>query len=476
MQNILMILEVSQKQNYIFASRVLKTNINRSEQIARVTRSSYFAQVCPQDYSPHNNLVYSGGGHAVLQFPTKEQADRFARTITRKVLEDYPDMELFVRQMPYDPDLAPGDNLDRLSRLLAEKKYLRSHFFRTHAMGVEASAGITDPDTDPDTFEMPKHWDYPQNMDILDDKDNFLAVVHIDGNAMRSRVQAIYQACQGNWDDCRRRLDLFSTQIDQHFSEAFNKMAQDLANALDQTSRVKALREKGKRPILPLRRIICAGDDVCFMTTGKHGLECAASFLRHLSTMRNRADDKFYTACAGVVLIHKKFPFRQAYDLSEELCRNAKNFCAERGGNISALDFHVEYGQMKDSLSDIRADYISDDGAQLELRPLAVTGADQVPAYRTYEFHARQLQNLSDALRRQEGSEGNLARSKVKSLRTYFRQGKLETDYAIRKTQSARLLDLNQNDTPFFRDDKGVMRCLCFDVIELLDVTEIWRR
>ena len=61
MQRILMILEVSQKQNYIFASRLLKENMQRSANIARATSSEYFAQVCPGDYDPQANLVYSGG-------------------------------------------------------------------------------------------------------------------------------------------------------------------------------------------------------------------------------------------------------------------------------------------------------------------------------------------------------------------------------------------------------------------------------
>ena len=43
----LMILEVSQKQNYIFASRLLLHNQLRSAQIAYVTGSDFFRVACP---------------------------------------------------------------------------------------------------------------------------------------------------------------------------------------------------------------------------------------------------------------------------------------------------------------------------------------------------------------------------------------------------------------------------------------------
>ena len=476
MQRVLMILEVSQKQNYIFASKLLKENMQRSANIARATSSAYFSQVCPGDYDPTENLVYSGGGHTVLQFDTKAQADRFARTVTRQVMLDYPGMELFVKQLDYDETREPGQNLNELSQKLEIKKSRRDHAFRTYALGIEQTEGA--PDTSPirSNFKLPKGWLSSNRMDVADKDDNFLAVVHIDGNAMGARVQAIYDDCKDSWSECRRLLDQFSTEIDLHFAEAFDEMAQELANAMDQMPYYRNLRKQKKPCFLPLRKIIGAGDDVCFITTGKHGLECAASFLRHLSSKRNGADGKLYTACAGVVLIHKKYPFRQAYDLSEELCRNAKSFCSACGGGISALDFHVEYGQMKDSLSAIRADYVTDDGARLELRPFAVTEKEHIPLQRTYRFHTQQLRKLSDELRQQEKREdGALARSKVKSLRPYLHQGEVETMYALRMTQATALLSLNDGKNPFFTDDKGVRRCLYFDTIELLDVTTLWQ-
>lgn len=64
----LVILEVSRKQDYIFASKRLKENARRSEDIRNVTSSEFFQEVAGFAYQESENLIYAGGGHTVLQF------------------------------------------------------------------------------------------------------------------------------------------------------------------------------------------------------------------------------------------------------------------------------------------------------------------------------------------------------------------------------------------------------------------------
>ncbi len=69
MQRYLTILEVSQKQAYIFASNKLKENIVNSEVIARILSPEYLTKVLRDTgYSDEKNMVYSGGGHTILEF------------------------------------------------------------------------------------------------------------------------------------------------------------------------------------------------------------------------------------------------------------------------------------------------------------------------------------------------------------------------------------------------------------------------
>lgn len=64
----LTILEVSQKQAYIFQSNKLKDNITHSAIIAWIMSAQYFENALENEklFKKEKNLVYSGGGHTVL--------------------------------------------------------------------------------------------------------------------------------------------------------------------------------------------------------------------------------------------------------------------------------------------------------------------------------------------------------------------------------------------------------------------------
>ena len=79
MKNYLLITEVSQKQAYIFRSKKLKNNIIASDIIRYVTDPQFYETVAGELYDTKENLVYSGGGHSVLGFDTKEKAREFVK-------------------------------------------------------------------------------------------------------------------------------------------------------------------------------------------------------------------------------------------------------------------------------------------------------------------------------------------------------------------------------------------------------------
>lgn len=487
MEQILMILEVSRKQEYIFASKKLRENAARSDDIRYVTSSDFFSAAAGMLYRPAENLVYSGGGHAVLQFDGKEAATAFARTVTEAVLRQYDGLELFVKQRQYDPSLTPGENLEKLIQALEAKKSRRQASFRRLSFGVEALDPITflpaaDTQEPPRRsglgMEAPEGWKFPAEFEELAGNDNFIAVVHADGNAMGKRIDQIYET-HTDWDSCRQALNQFSKGIQQDFEHAFREMVQEV---------IRWKSGQMKTNVLPVRPVILAGDDVCFVTAGNIGLECARIFLEKLTTVRPAFGGP-YAACAGVVLVHKKFPFHQAYDLSEALCSSAKRFGAELDAEsrISALDWHIEFGQLKDSLHDIREDYLTEDGGHMELRPVTVVVPDTCPdcqekaAERSYAF----FRQTCRALQR----EGNTGRGKIKDLRNAFKQGELETRFFIRKEKIGHLLKhippvrgeqvrqaafqtFLEKDGQKDRQDRQVRRCLLFDAVEMIDHCE----
>ena len=475
MAKVLTILEVSQKQSYIFSSRQLRENAARSGDISYITSSAFFTRTAGELYREEDNLVYSGGGHTVLQFDQREQAVSFARKVTEAVLRQYPGLELFVKTIDYDPALTPGDNLKELSKALERKKALRSASFRQLDFGVEAAGAApapSRPQDQGDTLQPPAGYRFPGQFETLAGEDNFIAVVHIDGNAMGTRVDGIYRKNTGGWDQCRASLQHFSQGIQADFERAFRETVEEVVLTL----------QPGWD--LPIRPVILAGDDVCFVTAGSLGLECARIFLEKLTALTNQEDERPYAACAGVAIVHVKYPFHRAYELAEELCSSAKKFGAslDGEGRISAMDWHIEFGQLKDGLSDLREGYRTEDGCRLELRPVTVVipdGVNGAPPERSYRY----FRQMCGAMR---GEYGKIARGKLKDLRTALKQGELESAFFLQDREIGDLLyhplaiaytqkewAERTADKAAFRSfpekDGSVKRCLFFDAIELID-------
>lgn len=507
MERYLTILEVSRKQDYIFASKELRKNVARSAEIAKVTSSDFLKEAAGEAlYREDENMVYTGGGHTVLQFASKEQAKAFAGRVTEMALRTWRDMELYVKTRCYDPGRTPEENLSALTEALEQKKARRKASFRTASFGVEKMNGVrpVSRHRDEETAnarsffpDPPANWEYTNFSDNSVGEGNFLAVVHIDGNAMGARVDHLYRddSKMLDWEHCREQLRNFSRSIDDDFKAAFSEMAERLAAHISRLEN----RTEGKT-VLPLRPVILAGDDVCFVTAGKLGLECARIFMERLARRSNKVDGHPYASCAGVALVHKKFPFSQAYALAEELCSNAKHFGTEldEERRVSMIDWHIEFGQLKDSLGELRRDYATEDSTseqerRLELRPLLVTAPKEVPVppdktggVRTYAYFKALCANLRE-------QNGNIARGKIKELRTALRQGELESRFFLEEKQIQELLYLHfpalyrsaeERAEQFshmineglidpkksaFTKIGDVSRCLYFDGIEMID-------
>ncbi len=485
MEKTLMILEVAQKQNYIFSAKTLRENAARSGEIAYVTGPDFLKKAGGDDYQ-EQTLVYAGGGHAVLQFDDRETARRFAGKVTLTAARQFCGLELYAKIEPYRENETPQQNHDRLIRALEVKKSFKAASIRLSQIGVEATDPITlrpkrtlaeKPDSsfrpDSQLVPPPKGWEYPANFSELDPDDNFIAVVHIDGNAMGARSSRV-NAGQTDWSVCCERWKKFSEAIQRDFEAAFAETAEIIARYADAKEKSDGnIPQTSEDRKLPLRPVILAGDDVCFVCAGSIGLEAARIFLEKLSKKQD-IDGTPYAACAGVAMVHVKYPFHQTYDLAEALCLSAKKYGAslDPSGRVSALDCHIDFGQLRASLHEQREDYRTDDDQLLSLRPVAVITPDGVPVvpseYRTYAFFRRTCAGV-------KGFAGKVARSKLKELRGALKQGSVETKFFMNEREIADSFGSLVRSEPFLtvdppdKDGKTKERCLLFDSIELSD-------
>lgn len=514
MDRYLTILEVSQKQKYIFSSNVLSENIYNSDTIARITSGKYIESVVNDVklFQIKDNLVYAGGGHTIMVFPSEKQAKQVTAMVTEQVIRDYPDIELFAATIPYpdteavnsdtqtgntgysdiksvnsdtqtgstgNPDrMKPADYIKELKQKLEYKKALRKASFHQGSFGIERM----DPNTgkpvrvcssnekDSDTNEMRKNekrkFDVPEdyalatafrNLGGSKGESAFIAVIHIDGNGMGKKIQDFADSFS-DWETYRTEMQEYSGQIAVDFMSAFKAMNREVAAFLKTETAEENLsldlkfERKAKKTdkiadkiadkktdikrYFPVRRIITEGDDVCFVTEGRIGIECARIFLENLPDTCH--------ACAGVALVHQKYPFYRAYELAEALCSNAKKFGAslspeDNGASVSAIDWHIEFGEIQDTLEDTRKMYLTDeDKNNLEMRPYIVKAPEKV----NQKEPVRQYGNFRKLMKRilKSPEKDFYASGALKELRSALKRGENAALYYLRYHNMEKLL------------------------------------
>ncbi|MCD8104836.1 MAG: hypothetical protein LUF35_07535 [Lachnospiraceae bacterium] len=284
----LVIVEVSQKQAYIFSSNKLRDNISRSAVIAHVTSAEYFGEAAAGYYERKQNEVYCGGGHAILQFDDAEQAKGFIRAVTLDVKKRFPGLELFATIHECDQEPAAKD-IFLLIQKLERKKSVRRASFAQGSFGVEATDSSTRsvkepkingkkavvPSLEKDFGEIPsgfaKAWEF-ENLGASKNESSFIAVVHVDGNAMGKRVEQIRERYGDHpWAEYSDILKQFSESIDRDFKSTFVELCQVVAEKIHdgKLGEIELRTAQNGDYYFPVRRVITEGDDICFVTEGK---------------------------------------------------------------------------------------------------------------------------------------------------------------------------------------------------------------
>ena len=474
MSRYIQIIEVSQKQAYIFKSKKLKDNVQASEIIRYITGTDCFAKVAKGMFSREKNLVYAGGGHSILTFDSQEQARNFAISLSKYLYEKFPGIELFIKTMAYDEKLTPSENESNLLKELEKKKSIRMSAFRQGSFGIEKEDAVADVNDAEAMKEVEKSDLFAaEEQKVLEgyhsaaafedlggtrNDANFIAVVHADGNSMGARVKNIDKMPQcTDFESYRKIKQQFSEAIDEDFHAAILEMERRVRDELSKEDGALAeLSMKGHA--FPVRRLINAGDDVCLVTEGRIGIECARILLEELNKRNNSVDGQNYTACAGVAIVHCKYPFYKAYELAEELCSNAKKKIAQvaEGIQCSAVDWHIEFGEMYGGIGEIREKEYhakNTDGTVYSLtgRPYWICGegTDQMLKYTDWKQMMDRLVS--------ESEEDQMARGKYKNLRNAMAEGTLSSE-------AYRTLNRMNNGLKY-EEDKPYL----FDALEMMD-------
>lgn len=385
----LVVMEVSQKQNYIFKTNRLAEQIGASIAIREVT------EALPKLYAVKEEYVYAGGGKSVFEFDSEERARIFIKKVSTDVLRNYPGMELFMALNGYDADKESViDAINTLYGKLEEKKSSRKPAFRFYGSGLTEQCSRTQlPAVKYDEKEgylsaeslckLKKAWNSQGEAfeELLPNKEqyrfarefselggtagvkDYIAVVVLDGNKMGKKIEKFRDTFRSENGTVNNNFNLkykkdfrkLSEKIDGCYRAAVRDMIADLAKNYDDLVRKGALSENKKdvKKVLPIRPLILAGDDICFVTDVRIGIALTERLMQYVEN--NTIMGLPMRVCAGIAMVKTSYPFFRAHELAEELCHNSKGILpADDSNDESVLDFHLVQGEIEGSITEIR--------------------------------------------------------------------------------------------------------------------------
>ena len=528
----LTVLDTTGIQPYIFGSNRLRENIGASYLVSQATddwarealhtfaRKDINRKVyafAPEKHQPEAKprieddglaaeLVYAGGGNTVLLFSDKQYAVQFTKILSKRILEEAPGINLVAVHQEFDWDTESLYKVvqNLMKNDLDAKKQSRILSAPLLGLGVTATCRSTqlvavkmsEPFEEDEPYLISTEIDaklkfvsqandklqqmfvtslgsykFPLRTDKMgrsEGDSSYSAVIHADGNGMGKRFQNfVKDKCNRDYIIDMRKL---SHSINQAGINALKTVVEIVVKSIDVDPDGKG-KVKGKFEIkdnyLPFRPLVYGGDDVTFVCDGRLGLELAAIYLEALEN-QIIADGKPIKACAGICVVKTHYPFARAYQLSEDLCRQAKKFVKdEEKGDFSALDWHLAASGLIGSIAEIRDREYKVPAGKLSMRPISLK-KEIDSDWRTWQGFTKVVKHLN------EDEDWKGRRNKVIALRDVLRQGIEATQKFLK---NYRIKDEQLPNFPEFsgqtRDlaEKGWLNGVCgyFDAIEAME-------
>lgn len=513
---ILTVLDTTGIQNYVFGSNSLKHIIGASHLVHVVTHEWTFdaLEKCgkvnlvnhkedwrvikdlqiEKDSSLDIELLYAGGGNVIFLSRSRDMAKKFSQMITRRILIEAPGLGVAIVHQSFDWEKNQlSEAINALSIALQEKKARFGKPAPNLGLSVTAECQYTgqpavmidkqdnDRRVSEEVLKKKEAADkadnrlekvignskvvFQNNFNEIGDKgtSSYLAVVHIDGNGMGKRIQALDRNLSNR--DYIRTLREFSESIEVSATLALKKLVESLEHSIDEdgkiSGKVKVKSEKGKYK-LPFRPLVYGGDDLTFVCDGRLALTLSANYLKFLLSQK-LSDGQSFSTRAGIAVVKSHYPFARAYHLAEDLAESAKEYInylkeKEHADNPAVMDWHFASSGPVLEIPDIRKrEYTVPDGT-LAMRPVQVGNTH---TWRTFE-------NFSNVVTEFQSEKWAERKNKLMELREVLRDGRIAVENFLKL--------FNLGDLPKISGTDGSEKsgwfgnnCTCFDAIEALD-------
>ena len=466
-------------QGFIFQTNKLREIVGASELVKEICESLFEKTV--DSYHEFENedkggSILHAAGNIKYLFTSKEECENVVRVFPKKVSDFAPGITISQAVVEMEGEFSSfKDAVDELEKRLRIQRNKPIRNLNVGLMGIERSRQTGLPivskedsegklsEIDASTWAKLYEYDRRKNevrkrttlelsklaFDIKDlkseqvafeisdicDKNNWVAVVHADGNGLGSIVQKIGKNAA--------QFKKFSENLDKATTNA----------AVDAFESVK---EKfAGVDMIPIRPIVLGGDDLTIICRADIAVDYTREFLnafeKHTSKLlRAEIDDVFegvekggLTACAGIAFIKSSYPFYYGYELAEDLCSAAKSDAKnseeiKQGKRLpqSCLMFHKVQDSFVESYKDM---------VERELKPCEGVSFQFGPYYLINKEDKWTIEKLLSNVKYLESDKGNAIKSHLRNWMSLLHD---EPGLAKQKLQRLKSL-LSEKDVKF---------------------------
>lgn len=356
-------------QDFIFQTNKLKEIVGASEIVAEICTTAFGELIGKDVHDPgmisdDPNWIVGAAGNVKYIFAEKKDCEKAVLNFPKKVMTIAPGITISQAVVPLKDDLSDYEiQADKLEKLLVSQRNKQVRpmtlgmiaISRSPATGlpavIEKGGELLD---EASLNKISKHNTVRKlseksfgigvlsdkkiayDIDKLTGKNDWIAVIHADGNGIGNIIRAIGK----DKDD----MKLFSGMLDNITTKAANEA-------------YKAVEEKfdGSKAI-PLRPVVLSGDDMTLICRADLAIDYTKCFIE---TFEKESQEQFkqfalkkadnqekinqgLTVCAGIAFVKSSYPFHYSVHLAETLCSRAKRAAKKIDEDLapSCLMFH----------------------------------------------------------------------------------------------------------------------------------------
>lgn len=397
--------DISKKQEFIFKSNKLKQNIYNSYLIRTLTE--YNESYSNEEISlvkfanEHNGKNYfCGGGNSILIFDDTQKADDFIKSYSRKVLEYYPDIELYMSKIEAD-NITSAEIKNKLEIECDKLKEKRKSRFRKISFGIEKLDSETGyplqnqkltreklakarkeleiilygkvlNDSNEDKIDDSKEDKLKVKLtyelgDYKKEESSYIGIICLDGNRMGELVRNI---------EDKNNIEKLGKTIEGIYKEAIQSYVKDINNNVQKN--IEENNGDMTNENMYITPVIMAGDDVCLITEASRAINAAKEIINNIEKISSRDESlqdmykerQILKACAGVVIVKAGYPFFDAYQRAEKVCEKAKGSSKQFDDDISLIDWEIIEGA---NITRNNFEDITKKNEKYHIKPLAIT-------------------------------------------------------------------------------------------------------